>query len=306
MYVRALKCSIVPLVFPAIISGVGRHSHLVGWRLMLRLASYCLLTLLLASVVSITVSLTIKPGHHTPMKTNGSTEALLEDVFLDMIRNAIPDNIFVATFSSTKTEYETNIENEDRRDLNINYKARRDAVNMIGLVVFSFCIGLGKYVELRLYFKNFIGFLKLLSQLIDSSVVLFLGARVQQQQKSMFLDFFDGVNAVARIIFGWILNATPIGIASLLATEIIKEKDNVKILEAVCWYFLTAISILCIYAILIIPFIFWCFTRKNAFKLLKNIGPALFVAFTSSSSWVAEVKSKECLKVIQFNFLFHK
>lgn len=85
------------------------------------------------------------------------------------------------------------------------------------------------------------------------------------------------------VITNWVIWISPIGIMFLIATKILETQDIIKTMQQLGMYFATVMVGLFLHGFIILPLIFFLFTRKQPFKYIFNMGQALATAFGTSS-----------------------
>ncbi len=95
----------------------------------------------------------------------------------------------------------------------------------------------------------------------------------------------DIANAVFEIMMKLtvaIISVAPIGIAALIATLV--ATTGPELFSKLIGYFLTVSAALMLHLFVTIPALFWLITRRNPYKVLRAMTPALLTAFSTASS----------------------
>ncbi len=88
-------------------------------------------------------------------------------------------------------------------------------------------------------------------------------------------------------LFLYILHrASPVGIFFLILGKILGMDDWATVFQQIGLYSLTVMSGLLVHALLVLPLIYFIFTRKNPMKFLKGVSPAIMTAFATASRYV--------------------
>lgn len=107
LFLRMLKCLIVPLLVSSITSAIGSLDLSMSKKIAFRAIVYYFTTTICAVVLGIILVSTIRPGagHNVgSMKGKAATrQVLTADTLLDLIRNLFPPNIIQATMFQFRT-----------------------------------------------------------------------------------------------------------------------------------------------------------------------------------------------------------
>lgn len=69
----------------------------------------------------------------------------------------------------------------------------------------------------------------------------------------------------------------------MVAAKLLAEEDLAGLLERLGLYFITVLIGLFVHGLLVLPAIYFAFTRKSPFKLLSHMAQALVTAFGTAS-----------------------
>ncbi|GMT33435.1 hypothetical protein PFISCL1PPCAC_24732, partial [Pristionchus fissidentatus] len=140
----------------------------------------------------------------------------------------------------------------------------RDGSNILGLLVYSFVFGL----------------------LISYS-----------KEKGQFLrDLFTSLDYLIGRFVNLIIWYSPIGIFSLLLTQMLQNGDFVAMGKSLGMYVVTVLSGLFIHLLLVLFPLYIIFVRKNPIKLVGGVSQMMAVAFGTSSSVAALPLHFKCLQ----------
>jgi Na+/H+-dicarboxylate symporter len=92
-------------------------------------------------------------------------------------------------------------------------------------------------------------------------------------------------NAVFEIMMKMtmaIISLAPIGIAALIATLV--ATTGPELFSQLIGYFLTVLAALMVHMFGTLPLLFWLITRRNPYKVMRAMSPALLTAFSTASS----------------------
>ncbi|XP_031817514.1 neutral amino acid transporter B(0) [Sarcophilus harrisii] len=251
LLLRLLRLIILPLVVCSLVGGAASLDpaslgRMGGWALL-----FFLLTTLLASALGVGLAFALNPGVGTQARETQQaqlppTKEVL-DSFLDLFRNIFPDNLVSAAFRSYSTEYELNNSN---MTLTKSPLAGSGRMNILGLVVFAMVLG----VALRK-----------------------MGA-----EGELLIRFFNSFNEATMIMVSWIMWYAPVGIMFLIAGKIVEMEDVGQLFASLGKYVCCCILGHIIHGLLV-PLIYFVVTRKNPYRFLWGIVPALATAFGTSS-----------------------
>uniref|UniRef100_A0A8D2CS12 Amino acid transporter n=1 Tax=Sciurus vulgaris TaxID=55149 RepID=A0A8D2CS12_SCIVU len=260
LLLRLLKMIILPLVVCSLISGAASLDpsalgRLGGWALL-----FFLVTTLLASALGVGLALALQPGaafaaiNASFEGVTGSVEETpskeVLDSFLDLARNIFPSNLVSATFSSYSTTYQLRKINGTQVKVPVGLEV--EGTNILGLVVFAIVFG---------------GALRKLGP-----------------EGELLIRFFNSFNDATMVLVSWIMWYAPVGILFLVASKIAKMQDVGKLFTSLGKYILCCLLGHAIHGILVLPLIYFIFTRKNPYRFLWGIMTPLATAFGTSSS----------------------
>jgi len=267
IFLNMLKCLIIPLIVPSLIASIGqldlRLSRKVGGRAIL----YYMATTFLAVSLGIILCVTIRPG-------TANTDQVIEkgeegkgtavDTLLDLITNCFPPNLVQATMQQYKTTIvdPNNKVSEDPstgamilpEDVNTWRMSStwNSSTNILGLVIFSVATG--------------------------------IAIALSGEEGRPLLNFFRSVSHVMMKVTNWVVHLAPVGVAFLIAGEILHMKSVLAELTKLVWYLVTVTLGISIHGFIVLPLIYSLITRSLPFKFIGKMGPALATAFGTASS----------------------
>ncbi|XP_015279605.1 PREDICTED: neutral amino acid transporter B(0) [Gekko japonicus] len=269
LLLRLLKMIILPLVVCSLVAGAASLDpsalgRLGGWAML-----YFLLTTLLASTIGVILAFIVQPGQGAaPPRLVGQEENMpqakdVADSFLDLIRNFFPSNLVSAAFRSFATSYamlpikknvtdEQGVFVENVTMIKVIRGGEVEGMNILGLVVFAIVFG----IALRK-----------------------LGA-----EGEILVKFFSSFNEATMVLVTWIMWYAPVGIMFLVAGKIVEMEDVVALFASLGKYIVCCFVGHAIHGLIILPAIYFAFTRKNPYRFLWGIFTALATAFGTSSS----------------------
>ncbi|XP_028457366.1 excitatory amino acid transporter 3-like isoform X2 [Perca flavescens] len=273
MLMRMLKVVAVPRIITNIIMGVsclGVHS---SRKIILRSTAYILCTTLIAAIVGITLVVLIKPGAEYAVKKEQEEEIedrafSTVDVLMDLIRNMVPNNLIQACFQRFKTD-RTDFEVEDY-DYNSSMMTNVtevgghyvNGVNTLGLIVWSLVFGV------------------ILNNMGEKGKIL--------------VEIVTVINEATKCIINLILCYLPVGVLFMIASNVV-EIYSWETIFKLGGFVLTVLIGLLIHAAIVLPLIYFVFTRCSPFAVIRGVFPALITALvTSSSSATSQVIFRCC------------
>ncbi|XP_069500680.1 neutral amino acid transporter B(0) [Ambystoma mexicanum] len=271
LLLRLLKMIILPLVVCSLVAGAASLDpsalgRLGGWAML-----FFLVTTLLASALGVTMAFIIQPGAGASVSSPSlglSDEGIPDskdvgDSFLDLVRNIFPSNLVSAAFQSYSTSYKLitikkNFTNElgDINETSIVEKVPFgmdvDGMNILGLVVFAIVFG--------------------------------IALRKLGEEGEILIKFFNSFNEATMVLVSWIMWYAPLGIMFLVAGKIVEMEDVVALFSSLGKYICCCIVGHVIHGLIVLPLIYFIFTRRNPYRFLWGIFTALATAFGTSSS----------------------
>nr|XP_045609852.1 excitatory amino acid transporter-like isoform X2 [Procambarus clarkii] len=293
---RMLKMLILPLIISSIITGLSCLDTGSSGKMGSRALCYYFTTTIMATCLGITMVTTIHPGDPSILVSGSqpapstSDDPQLIDAILDIIRNMFPDNLVMASFSSTKTVYRkieetvsrTNdsleVMNETMRSSFANDTALNETVsedkyvrsltssegtNVMGMIVF--CVAFGSLIG-------------------------------RMPQGKLMVDFFIILNDVVMKMVELIMWYSPFGIMSLVIGQIMSIEDLRETAQMLGLYMLTVIVGLFIHAVVTLPSIYFVVTRKNPAVFFRGMVQAWITALGTGSSSATLPITFRCLE----------
>jgi len=300
MLMRMLKMLIVPLIVSCMITGLANLDAKSSGRMGLRAIVYYFATTFCAIILGIILVVSIHPGEEDlslRMRSQDNKKPLTSlDAFLDLIRNIFPENILQAGFQHQKTEY---VEKQPEKKFYISLNKSgdeslstpvpksttpsvvgdniteaaiewvrsypmADGVNVLGIITFCTAFGI----------------------LISN-----MGTKAQ-----IMIDFFSVLNEIIMKMVLLVMWYSPIGILFLITGKILSLDDPAKVGAQLGMYMLTVMLGLFIHSSVILPAIFFVFTRKNPVRIMWGIIQAYVTALGTSSSSATLPVTFRCLE----------
>ncbi|XP_011840883.1 PREDICTED: neutral amino acid transporter A isoform X1 [Mandrillus leucophaeus] len=277
MLLRMLRMIILPLVVCSLVSGAASLDASSLGRLGGIAVAYFGLTTLSASALAVALAFIIKPG--SGAQTLQSSDLGLEDSgpppvpketvdsFLDLARNLFPSNLVVAAFRTYATDYKVVTHNSSSGNVThekIPIGTEIEGMNILGLVLFALVLG----VALK----------KLGSEGED------------------LIRFFNSLNEATMVLVSWIMWYVPVGIMFLVGSKIVEMKDIIVLVTSLGKYIFASILGHVIHGGIVLPLIYFVFTRKNPFRFLLGLLAPFATAFATCSSSATLPSMMKCIE----------
>ncbi|KAL4219748.1 hypothetical protein ACF0H5_020162 [Mactra antiquata] len=264
LYLRLLKMMIVPLIVSSVITGTASLDPKSNGKISLISTLFIFFTNTVGSVLGVLSFLVFKPGvagdNTEFLRTGAQKQVQTEDIFADLLRNILPDNLFEATFRQTQTQYKYGIVNNtgpSNMSLEIIEKivSKTDGPNLLGLIFACTLIGIAS-------------------------------SSLGEKGKPLIV-LFEAATRTVIVIIRWFLWTTPIGVLSLILVAIAAIPEVSSIFHNLGFFIIAVITALVIQQLLVMPLIMFLFTRKNPYRLLIGITKPWLIAFAAASTAVA-------------------
>ncbi|XP_014235145.1 excitatory amino acid transporter 1-like isoform X1 [Trichogramma pretiosum] len=268
LFLRMLKSLILPLIMASLISAIGSLDLSLSRKIGGRAIIYYMTTTISAVILGIILVVTIQPGTRQDREATSDRaprNVTTTDTLMDLIRNMFPPNLVEACIYQHQTKISMGPNNtlDDKYSWKIS-SSMEPGTNILGLVVFSTVLGitLGK-----------------------------MGG-----DGKPLLKFFETLSTAMMIITNWVVWLSPVGVLFLVASKIVEMDSLADVVQQLGMYFLTVIIGLCIHGFIILPLIYFLFTRRNPFSYISNMAQAMATAFGTSSSSATLPVAIACLE----------
>uniref|UniRef100_G3SM58 Amino acid transporter n=1 Tax=Loxodonta africana TaxID=9785 RepID=G3SM58_LOXAF len=259
LLLRLLRMIILPLVVCSLVGGAASLDPSALGRLGAWALLFFLGTTLLASALGVGLALALQPGAafaaiNASVGALGTGEAApskeVLDSFLDLVRNIFPSNLVSAAFRSVSPQGCP--EGIPCSCLQVPLGGEVEGMNILGLVVFA--------------------------------IVLGVALRKLGPEGELLINFFNSFNDATMVLVSWIMWYAPVGILFLVASKIVEMEDVGILFASLGKYILCCLLGHTIHGLLVLPLIYFLFTRKNPYQFLWGIMTPLATAFGTSSS----------------------
>lgn len=120
--------------------------------------------------------------------------------------------------------------------------------------------------------------------LVVFAIVFGIALRKLGPEGENLIKFFNSFNEATMVLVSWIMWYAPLGIMFLVAGKIVEMEDVVVLFTSLGKYICCCLVGHAIHGLLVLPVIYFIFTRKNPYRFLWGIFTALATAFGTSSS----------------------
>lgn len=105
---------------------------------------------------------------------------------------------------------------------------------------------------------------------------------IDKEKQAPMLGFIESGNAVMLRMTHFIIGLAPVGIAALIARMV--ATTGPEIFVSMIRYVITVLLTLSIHALVILPLLVFALTRRNPYRYLATMSPALLTGFSTASS----------------------
>ncbi|OWF47182.1 excitatory amino acid transporter-like [Mizuhopecten yessoensis] len=268
LFLRMLKLMVIPFIVSSVITATASLNAKSNGRISIVSITFIVLTNSLSCVVAIALVLIMKPGDgvRTEITQTGYRGGMeTADVFADLFRNIMPDNIVDMMFQQTLTRNHVTNGTYLRNTTNGTVEETVRKINKI----------VGKTSG-----TNLLG-------IIMTCLLLGIAINKAEGKGKPVLDFFESLTGVIMIILQWLLRLTPVGILSLIAVTTATIKDLGQDFRALGMYVGLMTVGISMHQLIIMPTIFFVFTRRNPYRFAVQISKAWMMVFATTSTAMA-------------------
>uniref|UniRef100_A0A061QLJ1 Amino acid transporter n=1 Tax=Cupiennius salei TaxID=6928 RepID=A0A061QLJ1_CUPSA len=264
LVIRSFLMIIVPLLFCSLVLGVSSLRKGGDARMVALTICFFLALSTLSAIMGAAAGHLVHPGQKISSAAAPSEgkmsgrKGLILDSMLDLLWNAVPDNIVEATFVKEYTHVEvlnTTLSSDDSLNSTVIYKKtlqQKRGVNFMGLLTFSILFGCALAV---------------------------LGEKGEQLHQVI-----EQLNAVVMSIMGYCLSLLPLGMFFWMLREGLESGAPAQLLGHLGLFLATAFGCIAFHQIVLLPLLYLVFIRKNPVRYHLNLLPAILTAFGTSSS----------------------
>ncbi len=299
IFIRLLKFIAVPLVLFSIIGGVSGLRDVsklgrLGWKTLLAYMT----TTLLAVGIGLTLVNIVKPGTHIDdeqrIKNRLSYEVWLQENDIGATQdglNFLSDPKYAAYLSEAQAAEQVTSPKLDLEKKMKTVAVQKESsplkfiVEMVPDNIFASLSGNGLMLQV-IFFAIFFG------------ITLVL---IPEEASAPIINLINGMNSIFLKMVDLVMKAAPFFVFCLLAGVVAKMADSpqevFEIFIGLGSYSLTLFSGLFLLTFVVYPLIVKSLVSKMSFKdFFKNISPAQFLAFSTSSSAATLPVTMECVE----------
>lgn len=122
--------------------------------------------------------------------------------------------------------------------------------------------------------------------IVVTSVVFGIAMSTMTNRLTVLIALVNEISLVMMKITGWVIFISPVGIFFLTLSQMIHMDDLNVIIGKLGLYLLTVIGGILFHGFILLPAIFYAFTRKNPYIFVGRMGQALATAFGTASRLV--------------------
>lgn len=308
LFMNMLKLLILPLIVASLITALATLDSKATGKIGRRTVIYYFATMLIAVLIGIILVVSIRPGVRSRPETK-ETKPLSRpyrglDSLLDLLRSCFPVNIVEATFIQKRTKYkqvppEYNEYNKtvDVQTISPNSSMKIFSNGTINYTTIKEEIAPGSDTVpagLEIAARN----VNVLGLVVFSIVFGIVLGRVKERGKPV-KKFFESLNEIIMEMIGLVMWFSPIGICSLIATKLVAMDDIGQAFKMLGYVMGTAVAGLFTHGVIVLPLLYFIFTRKNPIKYIKNLSDAMATAYGTDSSAATLPTTIKCVE--QFN-----
>lgn len=293
LFMNMLKLLILPLIVASLITALATLDSKATGKIGRRTVIYYLATMLIAVLIGIILVVSIRPGERSRPESKNK-EPLSRpyrglDSLLDLLRSCFPVNIVEASFIQKRTKY---------KEVAPKYKEYNETVDVRSIPANSsmkiFSNGTHNFTTnrrqiapgsdlvpdgLEIASRN----MNVLGLVVFSIVFGIVLGRVKERGLPV-KQFFESLNEIIMEMIGLVMWISPIGICSLIAAKLAQMSDIGQAFEMLGYVMGTAIAGLFIHGVIVLPLLYFIFTRKNPIIYIKNLSDAIATAYGTDSS----------------------
>eukprot|EP00924_Labyrinthula_sp_SR-Ha-C_P009450 augustus_masked-scaffold_2-processed-gene-24.45-mRNA-1 protein AED:0.04 eAED:0.04 QI:0/-1/0/1/-1/1/1/0/540 len=293
LFLRSLRCIVLPLVFVNIILAVvdminaGKASS-VGWKTVLLYT----LTTLLAAIEGLVFILMFKSqfGVQDVDDTPVEPDMQFKCNFLDQDNN----QTFMAVTGNGTLVCSSAADTFELNDINSVFENNAGS-SVANDISFSETMQDGIFRKLvpnnivnEFVQGNFVGVLMF-------AIVFGVSSQSLSRQPEKIIKLLEEVNRVFLKLIHWIILFTPIAVGSLVAGNLGNRDDLAGMFADIGWLIAATILAMAVHFFVTYPTLFFIFVKQNPFAYYKYLIPAQTLAFASASSAATLPVSLDCV-----------
>lgn len=299
LFLRALKCFVLPLVFVNIILSViemvnaGKAGKVGLWTIGLYT-----LTTFLAALEAIVVSILFTPLY--------SVQSDIVDASEEFLYIECGENMHLKTGADGSVSCAYSILDSNSTDLPPAFQFTIDDVND----VFVKSSDAGNVPDVSISKQIIEGiFIKLVSEnitdefanarflgVIAFAMVIGVCATKSKRKPKTLVAFLQEINDILVIAITWIVALTPIAVFSMIVSAIGVQSDMAKLFQNVGLLMGATLTTMGMHFLIVYPSVYYALTKENVLKYARYLVPAQTVAFATASSVGTLPVTLECVR----------
>ncbi|XP_056019959.1 excitatory amino acid transporter 1-like isoform X2 [Ostrea edulis] len=296
LLMNMLKMLILPLIVSSLITAMGSLDTNASGRMGLRTVVYYMTTTFSAVILGIILVVTIQPGNKGDKnitKSGKPKDAEPLDALFDLIRNCFPDNLIASAFQKQVTTV-GNKTVKLKTGSNVTGTMTTMAMNLTGNMTGENSTDVTSMVVDTLSVTKASG-MNILGIVVFS---LFLGGVLSKmgEDGAPLVKFFECLHIATMKLVTLVIWYSPVGIIFLIASKLVEMEDLGTMFEQLAYYMVTVLSGLFIHAFIVLPIIYFVFTRKNPFTFMAGMIKAILTAWGTASSSATLPLTMRCLE----------
>uniref|UniRef100_A0A452V628 Amino acid transporter n=1 Tax=Ursus maritimus TaxID=29073 RepID=A0A452V628_URSMA len=132
--------------------------------------------------------------------------------------------------------------------------------------------------------------------LVLFALVLGVALKKLGSEGEELIRFFNAFNEATMVLVSWIMWYVPVGIMFLVGSKILEMKDIIVLVTSLGKYIFTSILGHFIHGGIVLPLIYFVFTRKNPFRFLLGLLTPFATAFATCSSSATLPSMMKCIE----------
>ncbi|XP_060068253.1 excitatory amino acid transporter-like [Ylistrum balloti] len=266
MFMNMLKMTIIPLIAGSIIAGTATSDPKSNGRISILSITFIVMANLFGAIMGILAYFILSLGGDTTSpnvhsrSSPDSQHLQTQDMFADLLRNIIPDNIITTTFQKAQTRYTSTVSVAENNGTNVTVQVFvrhvgvANSTNVLGVILISAVVG--------------------------------LAASTVKESSTNFVPFFQATSNIFIRIMRWFVWSTPVGVASLICVSVLRVESLEDTFRSLGMYLITFTVGNLIQQLLLIPSIYFLAIRKNPFTFLLSTARPWMAVFGPPSSMV--------------------
>lgn len=292
LFLRMLKGLILPLIVSSLIAAIGTLNLKSSGKIGGRAIAYYMITTFMAVILGIILVMTIRPGadRYEPTLQQSAQQSSTKlrsttttDTMLDLIRNMFPPNIIQACLEQFQTILKPSGNDTQScmyRPVEFDSFEKRQQWRRF-YHIFSSILNLADIDAYNIEYMygngmNIIG-------LVVSACVFGIAMSSMHGQVNTLLALVTELSTLMMKVTSWVIFVSPIGIFFLTVSQIIAMDDLNIVAGKLGLYLVTVICGILFHGFIVLPIIFYAFTRKNPYTFIGGMGQAIVTAFGTAS-----------------------